>query len=85
MTKQTEDVMHLPWAGIFEPWRAFVAVAIAARPRRKKFRRPGPGFKPLEGLQMMLPLRPAPPTYDPQRPLFSLFQEDGNRDPDRVL
>ena len=22
--------MHLPWAGIFEPWREFVAVAMAA-------------------------------------------------------
>ena len=69
MSKQADDVMHLPWGGIFEPWRPFVVVAAAAARQRKHMRR----SDPTDGLQMMLPLRPAPP--DPQRPLFDRFPE----------
>jgi len=74
--KLAEDaLLRLPWAGIFEPFRPFVAVA-AASERRKRHDRP------LQGVQLELFAEPASQNHnkvisrpDPERPLFDLFPE----------
>jgi hypothetical protein len=46
--KLAEDaLLRLPWAGIFEPWRPFVAAAAASERRKNRAR-------PLQGVQLDL-------------------------------
>jgi hypothetical protein len=85
--KVAEDaLLRLPWAGIFEPWRPFVAVAAA---NRRKNRAHHLQDKP-QGVQLELfadndAQKFTPPSKidrgvknfarDPERPLFDLFPE----------
>lgn len=82
-----DALLRLPWAGIFEPWRPFVAVAAASR-RAERRKRHG---RPFQGIQLELfPENPHPSNSakdgapgishksyisSSTRPLFDLFPE----------
>ena len=66
--------LYLPWAGIFEPWRPFVAVARAAAGVNYQENAKTPRKRQLKGVQLDL-FASQTVIPDPERPLFDLFPE----------
>jgi hypothetical protein len=81
--KVSEDaLLRLPWAGIFEPWRPFVAVAAASRKSRRRPLVVSPqlelfpdiGAQKFTGVEIPdTPVKNSPAKSD--RPLFDIFPE----------